>query len=184
MQMTRCVRIPGGMTKRSITGAVLLVVLYGCATFAPAIPEGYSGPVAIIKDSVKPLSQSKADFFYISEIDGRRIEDSRLKTLRVNQGRGLNMTPSVIERNVPAQRATFTLVGRTEYAAPILALTNAVYQITGKVTFSPETYRSYVVRGELGENYSAVWLEDEVTGKTVGEKIEVTGPSKLGVFEK
>ena len=121
-------------------GVVASVALVGCATFAPPIPEGYTGPVAIIKDSVKPISEKKADFFYVSEIDGKRIEDSRIKTLNVNRGRGFNMTPSVIERNIPAQKATFTLVGRTEYAAPILALTNTVYQVTGKVTFSPETY--------------------------------------------
>jgi hypothetical protein len=168
----------------ALVGTILAFTLSGCATFAPSVPEGYTGPVAIIKDSVKPLSQSKADFFYVSEIDGKQIEDSRIKTLRLNQGRGFNMTPSLIERNVPAQNATFTLVGRTEYAAPILALTNTVYQVTGKVTFSPETYRSYVVRGELGESYSAVWLEDEVTGKTIGEKIEVNGSSKLGTFQK
>ncbi len=172
-----------GATK-PVVAAVLLVALGGCATTAPSVPEGYSGPVAIIKDSVKPWSKSKADFFYISEIDDRRIEDSRTRTLRMNQGRGFSMSPSVVERNVPAQKATFTLVGRTEYAAPILALTKTVYQVTGKITFSPETYRNYVVRGELGENYSAVWLEDEASGKTVGEKIEVNGPSKLGVFEK
>ncbi|MES2632276.1 MAG: hypothetical protein V4669_04850 [Pseudomonadota bacterium] len=170
--------------KRLAAAAVLSVSLTGCATFAPSVPEGYSGPVAIIKDSVKTLSQSKADFFYISEIDGKRMEDSRVRTLRMNQGRGFNMSPSAIERNVPAQKATFTLVGRTEYAAPILALTNTVYQVTGKITVSPETYRSYVVRGELGENYSAVWLEDETSGKVIGEKIEVNGPSKLGTFEK
>src|SRR6267143_6046593 len=150
MQIALHVRALRASTMRLIVGAVSLILLSGCATFAPSVPEGYSGPVAIIKDSVKPLSQSKADFFYVSEIDGRRIEDSRVKTLKLNQGRGFNMTPSVMERNVPAQRATFTLVGRTEYAAPILALTNTVYQVTGKVTFSPETYRSYVVRGELG----------------------------------
>lgn len=167
-----------------LLGGFLSVALSGCATFSPSVPEGYKGPVAIIKDSVKPHSEKKADFFYVSEIDGKRIEDSRIKTLNVNRGRGFNMTPSVIERNVPAQQATFTLVGRTEYAAPILALTNTVYQVTGKVTFSPETYRSYVVRGELAENYSAVWLEDEVTGKAIGQKIEVNGPSKLGTFEK
>ena len=166
----------------ALSGAITL--LSGCASFAPPVPEGYSGPVAIIKDSVKPASQSKADFFYISELDGRRIEDSRIRTLTVNRGRGFNMVPEVIERNVPAQKATFTLVGRTEYAAPILALTNTVYQVTGKVTFAPETYRHYVVRGELGENYSAVWIEEEGTGKTVGEKIELHGPSKLGTFEK
>lgn len=173
------------LRSRSLVPAiVLLASLGGCATFAPAVPEGYTGPVAIIKDSVKPHSQSKADFFYLSEIDGRRIEDSRVRTRQMNQGRGFNMSPSVVERNVPAQQATFTLVGRTEYAAPILALTNTVYQVTGKITFTPEKYRNYIVRGELGESYSAVWLEDEADGRTIGEKIEVKGDAKLGTFEK
>lgn len=170
---------------RKIVPAVLLSAsLSGCATFVPSVPEGYSGPVAIVKDSVKPYSQSKADFFYLSEINGQRIGNSRVKTLLMNQGRGFNMSPSVVERNVPAQEATFTLVGRTEYAAPILALTNTVYQVTGKITFSPGQYRNYIVRGELGENYSAVWLEDEADGKIIGEKIEVRGSAKLGTFEK
>lgn len=184
MQVTKDCLFRTARSAKWATAAFLLVLLNGCATFAPSVPEGYSGPVSIIKDSVKPMSQSKADFFYISEINGKRIEDSRARTLRTNQGRGFSMTPAVVERNVPAQMSTFTLVGRTEYAAPILALTNTVYQITGKLTFSPEMYRSYVVRGELSESYSAVWLEDEATGKTIGEKIEVKGPSKLGTFEK
>lgn len=171
-------------TRKFVAATFLMASLGGCATLAPSVPEGYTGPVAVIKDSVKPLSQSKADFFYISEINDQRVEDSRARTLRINQGRGFSMSPSVIERNVPAQKATFTIVGRTEYAAPILALTNTVYQVTGKVTFSPETYRHYVVRGELGQNYSAVWLEDEATGKLIGEKIEVKGSAKLGTFEK
>ncbi len=163
---------------------ILLMSLGGCASFAPSVPEGYTGPVAILKDSVKPQSSSKADFFYASAINGQRIEDSRLKTQRMNQGRGFSMSPAVIERNIPAQAATFTLVGRTEYAAPILALTSTVYQVTGQVTFTPETYRNYVVRGELGETYSAVWIEDEASGKVIGEKIEVKGSAKLGTFEK
>lgn len=161
----------------------LSVVLSGCVTIVPAVPKDYAGPVAIIKDSKEKLSESKTNFYYVSEIDGKRIEDSRAKTISLNQGCGLIMIPSVIERNVPAQEATFTLVARTEYGAPILAWTNPVYQVIGKVTFSPETYRSYVVRGELGENYSAVWLEDEVTGKVIGKKIEVDGPSILGIYE-
>jgi hypothetical protein len=172
------------VSTRVLAGLALAVALGGCATFAPPVPEGYKGPVAIMKDSVKPYSERKADFFYVAEIDGKRIEDSRVRTLSVNQGRGMHMSPSLIERNVPARNATFTLVGRTEYAAPILSLTNTVYQVKGTVTFKPEDYRKYVVRGELGENYSAVWLEDEVTGKTVGEKIEVHGSTKLGTFEK
>ena len=172
------------LQNRVLPGLFMAFALGGCATYAPTVPDGYKGPVAVIKDSVKQYSSSKADFFYIAEIDGQRIEDSRVRTLRVNHGRGMSMTPSMIERNVPAQNATFTLVGRTEYAAPILTLTSTVYQVKGTVTFKPEDYRNYVVRGELGESYSAVWLEDEATGKTVGEKIEIRGSAKLGTFEK
>lgn len=171
-------------SRKIVLTVALLAPLSGCATFAPSVPEGYSGPVAIIKDSVKSHSRSKADFFYLSEINGQPIENSRVRTLQRNQGRGFNMSPFVVERNVPAQQATFTLVGRTEYAAPILALTNTVYQVSGKITFTPEKYRNYVVRGELGESYSAVWLEDESDGKTIGERIEVKGSAKLGTFEK
>ena len=112
----------------------MAISLGGCATFAPPVPEGYKGPVAIMKDSVKPYSERKADFFYVAEIDGKRIENSRVRTLSANQGRGVHMTPSLIERDVPARNATFTLVGRTEYAAPILTLTNTVYQVKGAIT--------------------------------------------------
>lgn len=169
---------------RVLAGLAMAISLGGCAPFAPPMPEGYKGPVAIMKDSVKPYNEKKADFFYVAEIDGKRIENSRVRTLSANQGRGMHMTPSLIERNVPARNATFTLVGRTEYAAPILTLTNTVYQVKGAVTFKPEDYRNYVVRGELGESYSAVWLEEELTGKTVGKKIEIHGSAKLGTFEK
>jgi hypothetical protein len=43
------------------------------------------------------------------------------------------------------------------------------------VTFTPEKHRTYVVKGELGENYSAVWIEEELEGggsRMVGDRIE------------
>lgn len=169
---------------KGILAAGFAVLLSGCATFSPAVPEGYVGPVAIIKDSVKSYSASKADFFYLSGIDERKIEDSRSRTLRANHGRGFNMTPALVERNVPAKPSAFRIVGRTEYAAPILALTNTVYQVVGTVTFTPEAYKHYVVRGILGENYSAVWVEEEATNLQIGEKIELRGTAKLGILEK
>lgn len=160
------------------------VFLGGCATFTSPIPENYSGPLATIKDSIKSYSSSKADFFYLSHVDEKRIEDSRSKTLQVNYGRGMHMTPVVVERKVPSQPLTFKIVGRTEYAAPILALTNSVYEVSGNVKFSPEKDRTYIIKGELGESYSAVWIEDAETNSVVGEKIEIKGSAKLGVFQK
>jgi hypothetical protein len=52
------------------------------------------------------------------------------------------------------------------------------------VTFTPERYKRYVVRGELGEDYSAVWIEEDETKTLIGEKIESRGSARLGIFEK
>lgn len=163
---------------------IVVVLLAGCVNFASPIPEGYQGPVATIKDSAQTHSASKADFFYVTEVDGKRIEDSRSKTLQVNYGRGMIMDPVVLDRQVPAGTRVLKIVGRTEYAAPILTLTNPVYQVLGEVTLDLESSKSYVVRGDLGENYSAVWVEDEGANGIVGSKVEVQGSSSLGFFEK
>lgn len=94
------------------------------------------------------------------------------------------MTPEVISRQVPITPIVVTIVGRTEYAAPILAFTNDVYEVKGDISFTPEANQIYSVYGELGENYSTVWLEDESNQRVVGNKIEIHGSAKLGIFQK
>jgi hypothetical protein len=166
-----------------IAMSVVIAAMSGCATYNP-IPDGYAGPRATLRDSVVAHSHSKADFFYVQEVDGHQIEDSRTKTLQVNYGRGMYMTPQVVERQIPARASSLKLVGRTEYAAPILTLTNTVYQVTGDVQFTPAADKVYVVKGELGENYSAVWLEEFGVGPVAGTKVEVKGSAGLGILEK
>jgi hypothetical protein len=170
--------------QRISLACTLLALLAGCANFASPIPEGYQGPLATIKDSATAHSSSKADFYYVTEVAGKRIEDSRSKTLQVNYGRGMNMDPVVLDRQVPAGTTILKIVGRTEYAAPILTLTNPVYQVLGEVTLDLEPGKTYVVRGELGENYSAVWVEDASSNRIVGSKVEIQGSGSLGFFEK
>jgi hypothetical protein len=162
----------------------ITVITAGCAAIDTAVPQGYSGPVSIVKDSIRTRGSSQAEFFYLAEVDGRRIEDSLRRTMVRNQGLGFHMTPALVERNVPAKASTYRITGRTGYAAPILALTNPVYEVTGTVSFTPEPYKTYVVRGELGASYAAVWMEEEGTQKIVGEKIEVRGSSELGILQK
>lgn len=169
---------------RAVSIVVLVFALGGCATFAPPIPDDYRGPVATVSDSVKRYSTIKADFFYLKAIDGKRIEDSRSKTLDVNYGRGMHMKPVVLRRNIPARRCVVTIVGRTGYAAPILALTNTVYKVSGEVSFTPERDKTYIVNGELGKSYSAVWIEEADTKNPATEKIEVKGSTALGFFQK
>jgi len=154
--------------------ALMGVVLAGCVS--NPIPEDYAGPTAIIRDSALPESTQKADFFYLSQVDERRIEDSPGRTYQTNYGRGFYMEPVVIERAVPARAQDLTIEGTTVYAAPILALMGTVYHVEGKVRFKPEPGRRYLVKGVLGEQYSAVWIEDEASHEPVTEKIEKKEP--------
>lgn len=160
------------------------VGLTGCVTYQPPVPADYVGPRAIIKDSVKVHSNSKADFFHVSQLDGKDIENSLIRTRVFNHGRGIEMTPVVIQREIPARTTKLSIRGRTEYGAPVLAFANAVYEIKGDVEFTPEPNKVYKIQGELGENYSAVWIEEESTNAVVGKKIEVQGSTALGFFAK
>ncbi len=79
------------------------LAISGCATFTSPIPENYTGPVATVQDWVRAYSSGKADFFYVAEVNGNRIEDSLSKTYMVNRGRGMIMAPVTLERKVPDQ---------------------------------------------------------------------------------
>lgn len=162
---------------------VVTACLLASCTSNP-VPEGYDGPLAHVTDSVKWRSRSSADFFYLSKIDGQSIDESLSATDRSNYGRGMVMDPVTVDRHVPARTATVTMVGRRHYAAPILEMVNSIYQVSGETEFTPLPDHNYIVKGILGEKYSAVWIEDSDTGETVGRKVEVQGSAKLGFFGK
>ncbi|HEY1613939.1 MAG TPA: hypothetical protein VGF97_09645 [Rhizomicrobium sp.] len=157
-------------------------VVAGCAS--NSIPDGYTGPKAHVTDTENTKSSSCADFFVVTAIDGRKIKDSISETKSNNIDRGLAMTPVAIGRDVPARQQTFTIVGRTHYAAPILEMMNTVYQVSGRSTFAPDPGKEYIVTGTLTDNYSAVWIAEKATGIVVGQKVEVKGSAKLGLLEK
>ena len=162
---------------------ILLIVtmsLIGCAAKPPF--EGYSGPTTYVRDTSKPRGARRVDFFYLAEVDGQSLPQSLDTTERRNYGRGFHMDPVVVGRNIPMRPATVRIVGRTHYAAPILALMNKVYEVSRTIRVTP-VEGFYVVNGVLGDDYSAGWIEDG-SGRQVGEKVEVKGPSTLGFFEK
>ena len=167
--------------------ALILATIFSlsaCAGFKSSIPETYAGPKSVIKDSVNMHSDSKGDFFYVDAVDGNDIEQSRSATLAANRNRGMRMTPRILQREVPARPIKLSIVGRTEYAAPILAMVNTVYQVKGVVEFTPEKDKTYIVRGDLGNSYSAVWIEEESSKNLIGQKFEIHGPAKLGFLGK
>ncbi|MCW9046883.1 MAG: hypothetical protein OQK46_02295 [Gammaproteobacteria bacterium] len=105
------------------------MLLTGC--FSPynnAIPENYSGSVSNIKDTMLFHNNGKSDFFYVSHINNKRILDSRAKSIASPQPYGIKMYAQTINRDVPSEELNLTIVGRTGYAAPILAMTGKEYR--------------------------------------------------------
>ena len=170
---------------RRLSCVAVILVLAGCATYLPSVPDNYNGPRAQLEDSANTHSSSKVDFFVAEEIDSAKVDNSLNATLRANQGRGMFMTPTFTSRPLVAERPVKVQVrGRTHFAAPILALAGTVYQVKGVVEFTPKANGKYIVRGEFGEKYSAVWIEDAATNQPIGNKVEINGSAKLGFLEK
>ena len=162
----------------------LALLLSGCATTYSPVPDDYQGAVSKIESSEKRYSNSKADLFYLSKVNGKYIENSLGATRAATYGQGFLLTTTLLETDVPSQEATFSIVGRTEHAAPIQAFVDKVYEIKGDIKFVPQENKEYVVKGVLGESYSAVWIELKETAEVIKNKIEINGSSALGFFEK
>lgn len=163
---------------------VLLLTLVLSACVNNPVPKGYAGPLANLNDSVHVHGSTKADFFVLTHVNGKAIQDSISVTRQANAGQGMAMRPAAIGRAVPAQASVFTIKGRTHHAAPILTLAQDVYEVSGDIEFTPEAGHFYEIKGQLTPEYSAVWIEDSQTRQVVVRKIEVQGSAKLGLFEK
>ena len=174
------------MKINAIVGIVLVsFFMSGCVRYQPSIPDNYTGAIAKIQDSFLAQSKTKIDFYYVSKVNGNKIYNSRFQTLDKNYGRGFSMEPVVLNHDIPAgEPCTITIVARTQYAAPILALMNPVYEIKGDIVFTPMANQEYLVKGRLDDNASFVWIQNIDTKELVGEKIKIEGSSALGHFEK
>jgi hypothetical protein len=173
------------MTLLRTLSLALAFFITGCTTYSPPVPESYTGPTAHLEDSYTEHSSAKVDFFFVEEIEGAKVDNALASTLRFNRGKGMRMTPMSWYRPLMAQKPMKVKVkARTHHAAPILAIVRTVYEVSGVIEFVPEPNAKYVVRGELGDEYSAVWIEDAKTKQVVGNKIELKGSAKLGIFQK
>jgi hypothetical protein len=158
--------------KLIVTACIAMLALAGCAT--SPVPEGYTGPTATIRDWAVPESSTRARFFYVSEVDGRMIRTSLAATRSQNYGRGFSLAPVVIERQVPATVLRLKLEGRTAYGAPIqeLVLAAKMYSVEAIIEAELKPNVTYLVRGQLEEGKTAVWLEEEGSGERIGRKVE------------
>ncbi len=160
--------------------AASALTLGACATPTTTLPAGYSGPSASISDSSYIYSTRKADFFLVDAIDGTSVLNAKDRTIQVNAGRGLAQSAQTMTRAVETKPTVFHITGQTHYAAPILAVGGASYVVQGNVSFTPVEGERYVVKGSLGPQYQAVWIENATTGIQVGNKLMIRGDSAMG----
>jgi len=148
----------------------ILISVTSCVSYQP-LPEGYTGPTAMIVDTMDPISSTRAGFFQITAVDGRDVLSSSNSTQAASSGQGFMMSQRTESRLVPSGKVTLSLEGRISVAAPILALTGGMYSIKGEVDVELESEMAYYVRGFLSNDYTTVWLEDN-QGNVVSEKLE------------
>ena len=117
------------------------------------------------------MTPPKIDLFYAYKVDGKIINNILSETASRNSGRGFVLDVAPYERRLPVKPVTIELVATTYHAADIGGIFGESYFVSGTVTFTPVDGGRYVVRGILGEDYSAVWLET-ADGRVVGKKIE------------
>lgn len=173
------------MLRRHMVLLALAAALVGCETVPEASVQVPSGPRARLDETAKVHNPAVADFFVVTEIDGKAVKNSINETFSRNYGRGMVMTPYFLNQDLPAgQPVKVGVMGRTHFAAPALAMFSDVYQVKGLVEFTPRENGRYIVRGELSEKYSAVWIEDRTNDEVVGKKVELRGNAKLGFWDK
>ncbi|WP_139351771.1 hypothetical protein [Polaromonas sp. A23] len=158
-----------------IVGGLLLgLSLHGCATYKP-VPEGYTGPVAVVADSGTPGDGRKSVIFAMMDVDGQAISTSFGASASASYGQGASLTTRFIARPVPAKPMKVRLKGSHITGAPIHAMASQIagtfFSVEGVVDFTPVAGGSYVVKGELKKGASSVWIEDRATGLPVTEKI-------------
>jgi len=169
---------------RSMAVIVLMFFgLTGCHSFPPTLPEGYVGPTATIKDTNAPIDMGKAEFFYLSHVDGNKIMNSVWNTYRASDGLGEYLSAVVLEHKIPAKTMRLGIIGETIYAMPARALMSTVYEVKGEIEFTPLPDAVYIIQGNLTEEGCTVQVEHEETGEVVG-LVESEGECKLDFFEK
>lgn len=169
---------------KKITIFVLCVFLTGCVSYAPTKPEGYIGEISFIKDSKKYHDTGKADMFYLEKINDKEIYHSRTYAYERSYGQGNYLYSIDMEHEVPAQAAKFTIVGRTVYAMPIRAIAGTVYEVRTDVEFVPEPNHKYLVKGNLSEESSEIWIESATTPGLIIDKFKIDGSTSLGILSK
>jgi hypothetical protein len=118
-------------------------------------------------------TRSRATFFYVSEVNGKRIETSLAATRSANYGKGFSISPMAISRAVPAGKLTLKLEGTHAYGAPIqeIVMAATMRSVTEVIEVELKPDVSYQVRGILNDDKAEVWLEILGTTERIGNRV-------------
>jgi hypothetical protein len=156
--------------------SLLALAVSSCAT--DPLPKDYSGPVAMLLDTVgfegdmeKHMFYSRSEFFFASEIDGKKIKESLSASTAKRYG---DVDYQIINRNIPVRLLKVKLEGKVSYSPPIFEITHAavLYSATNTIEFEPVEGQTYMVKGKLSAEGSEVWLEEMRTGNRVGTPVQ------------
>lgn len=160
--------------------AATALLLPGCTSvksfsaFEPATPPDYTGPTANVADQVVVVSPQRLHVFEMTEVDGRRLSSSSMASARAGKGSGMTLAPVVLTNELPLQPARVRLQAATQYASPMVSMSNPSCRTVGEVGFTPQQGRRYTVNGRIAGGACEVWIEDGETRQPVTEKL--TGP--------
>lgn len=165
---------------RPLATAAMALLLAGCASagsfsaFEPATPADYTGPTVNVADQAVAVGPQRLHVFEMTQVDGRRLASSSVATTRAGQGGAMTVTAVALSNELAVRPARVQLQAATQYASPLVALSNPTCRTVGEVVFTPREGVRYAVRGRIEAQACEVWIEDLATGQPVTDK--VTGP--------
>lgn len=175
--------------KTSIFILIILIFISGCGSIKTLLPIDYKGETATITDTFKEAGFGKTRIFYVKEINGIKIYNAVDATHSGSRGMGARFQTRGSERKIPIQPLNVIIGGTVYSSAPIVAMINAGknYNVEGDIQFTPTPNEIYLVKGELGEDSSAVWIEDlkgNIKSNIIGnlsetDKIDILNKRKL-----
>ncbi len=139
---------------------VFTLLTSGCAALYNPLPEGYTGPTAIISDSYSNKENTTAHYFILENVDQKQIDTSWGQTRIDNYGKGARFTPSIIDRKLLPNPQLLGITGLVFFSTDAQLIFGNDLEVKGEFEFTPKAGETYTVRGLVSESESKVWMED------------------------
>lgn len=152
--------------RRRILLVCMMLLSAGCSA-GKLVPDDYSGPTALVRDSTIALTGSgqtaHSQYFVLVAVDGKEVQSSFSQTFAGAEG---YTNFRAHERKVPVKPMKVTLRAVAYFPNGLKGEGGdfGVDQITASavqntVSFSPVAGETYVVRGKADHRTGSAWIE-------------------------